>query len=356
MKKTYIYILMVACLLGACGVEETASPIEERDGYSVQLVRVPVSLGDTAEAYWLVPDSVPEGGYPAVLLLHDHGAWFTIGKEKMVRPMETVDWSLKLQSHYWVNKFYEGAYIADSLAHRGYAVLVMDALYWGTRQPLNNDPHKPEKAMQTLRQTAHPSPSLIAEAEDECVRNRKAINKMLKNLQPKYGEQYMAKQGETWFETILHDDMAAVRWLEQQKEVDASSIGAAGFSMGAYRAWMLAAHDTAVAWCFAANWMTTLEAHGGPLHSASDWSMYLPELEEQDYPEIAARAADRPMQIIFGTEDPLFTPESVEEAASTIRRLEPHHQLEVKAIEAPHQFTHESLESLIRFADENDGF
>ena len=116
---------------------------------------------------------------------------------------------------------------------------------------------------------------------------------------------------------------------------------------------MLAADEQAVAWCFAANWMTTLEAHGGALPNASAYSMYTPMLDSLDYPEIAARAADRPFMLIYGANDPLFSTESVEGAIGIIRNNQPHAQLYTVMLNAPHLFTHESLNLLINFADEN---
>ena len=39
----------------------------------------------TVPAYLLIPDG--RGPFPAINALHDHGAHFFIGKEKMIRPL-----------------------------------------------------------------------------------------------------------------------------------------------------------------------------------------------------------------------------------------------------------------------------
>ena len=110
-----------------------------RDGYECRYVEFSVESGDRVRAYLLVPDGASRRNRrPAVLMLHDHGARFDIGKEKLVRPMEEVlqygaDDHIMRSSQQWIDKNFDGVYLADSLARLGYVVLVADALYWGER-------------------------------------------------------------------------------------------------------------------------------------------------------------------------------------------------------------------------------
>lgn len=60
---------------------------EKRKGYEAQKIVFNVSEYSRVPAYLLVPEG--KGPFPAVLLLHDHGAHFTIGKEK---------WYVRLES------------------------------------------------------------------------------------------------------------------------------------------------------------------------------------------------------------------------------------------------------------------
>ena len=57
---------------------------EQRAGYEARKIWFNVSEWSRIPAYLLVPDG--KGPFPAVIMLHDHGAHFSIGKEKMVRP------------------------------------------------------------------------------------------------------------------------------------------------------------------------------------------------------------------------------------------------------------------------------
>ena len=56
-------------------------------------------------AYMLVPDG--EGPFPAVVLLHDHGGHYTIGKEKMIRPFG-VSPEVLADADAWAKQCYGG--------------------------------------------------------------------------------------------------------------------------------------------------------------------------------------------------------------------------------------------------------
>lgn len=300
---------------------------EQRDGYRIDEVQVPVSHGKMVRGYLLVPDSVPEFGCPAVVACHDHGARFTIGKEKVCRPMVSRDSTAEelavlRESEAWVKKYYGGAYVADTLARHGFVVLVTDALYWGERVP--------GKVNHTL-------------SSEEL----KEINKSLKMAQVAFYVRCMALYDEPWFDVILADDRACVSYLMTRPEVDANAIGVWGFSMGAYRAWQLAADDWRVAWCAAANWMTTAaergkdvkEGQSWQLPDVSGWSMYRPTKEDVDYGEIVSSIAPRPMLLQYGREDHLFPYGE--------HGIRPWDALQIEVLEGEHRFTAAHLSGLL---------
>ena len=62
---------------------------EQREGYKARKIEIRLSRYYTVPAYVLIPDG--KGPFPAVNLLHDHGAHLFIGKEKVIRPLACED-------------------------------------------------------------------------------------------------------------------------------------------------------------------------------------------------------------------------------------------------------------------------
>ena len=108
----------------------TVIATEQRNGYKAQKILFNVSEWCRIPAYLLVPDG--DGPFPAVVMLHDHGAHFSIGKEKMVRPFG-VSAEIIADADNWAAGCYDGQYTGDYFAEHGYVVLSIDALFWGER-------------------------------------------------------------------------------------------------------------------------------------------------------------------------------------------------------------------------------
>lgn len=315
--------------------------------YTKSLVQVPVAHGDTVSGYLLVPDEVAPA--PAILALHDHGAYFTIGKEKLTPPVLPSGGREKMEeAQRWVDKFYEGQFVADTLASRGYVVLVIDALYWGERQPLSPSPSSLRNDHSGL--SSIQNASLRARGDIDSL---KLLNKRLKNEQPEFYQRYFNETGEPWFERILADDKACVDYLMSLPYVDKERIGVWGFSMGAYRAWQLAAEDKRVAFCAAANWMQAVPetrsvtetkndaAQSWQLVNVSSWSMYRPSKDSVSYAEIVSQIAPRPMLLQYGLQDKLFPEPVLKEGQWPA--------LTIQAIDSEHRFTKEHMRLLLEW-------
>ena len=103
---------------------------EQRDGYRARKIEVRLSKYYSVPAYVLIPDG--KGPFPAINVLHDHGAHLFIGKEKMICPLACEDSTVIRDADEWVTG-YEGQFLGDYLARHGYIVFSADAPMWGER-------------------------------------------------------------------------------------------------------------------------------------------------------------------------------------------------------------------------------
>lgn len=253
---------------------------EQRDGYVAQRIAFNLSRWYRVKAYLLIPGTIQRnttGECAAIILMHDHGAHLTIGKEKVIRPF-AVDSAVVKDADAWVEQLYGGQYLGDYLAQNGYVVLAIDMPLWGERGR--------------------------AEGAD-----RKKYDIIAGN---------MMMAGVNICAFTHYDDMAAADFLASLPFVDKQRIGTAGLSIGAYRAWMLAALSDRVKAACCDCWMITTEAqltrrygrkeNGGFANSIPGLRNYL------DYPDIASLAAPNPMLFIAGKRDKLFPVLGVEKA------------------------------------------
>lgn len=288
---------------------------EQRDGYECRLIEFSVAEHERINAYLLVPDSASRSARcPGLVLLHDHGARFDIGKEKLVRPVESVlpersKDHIARSARQWVDVNFDGVYLADSLASLGYVVLVADALYWGDRS--SADAHR-------WSELTYGDLGDASSLSDRLLGNR-AVKDTLKVLKQRVYEGQrtiyddLLEKNVIWAEKMLRDDVASVRLLSGLPFVDKNNIGAFGFSMGAHRCWMLAAFCDELKCGVALSWMTVLDRDAEM--KASDYSMaVMPMREQMDFGDIGFFLAPKPMLFLSGESDHLFPTDKTIEA------------------------------------------
>lgn len=255
---------------------------ERRDGYSAHKIEFNLTRYSRVRAYLLVPDG--DGLHPGIVALHDHGAHYTIGKEKMIRPFG-VDPSVSDDAAKWADNLYEGQFVGDYLARNGYVVLSTDALLWGERG--------------------------CKEGSDNT------------HLASVYGN--MMQLGRNLSAWMTYEDCYATEFLASLPYTDPESLGCVGLSMGGYRSWMLAAMSPLIKASVAVCWMTTADAmmhwtygrheRGGYANNLGGLRNYL------DYPHIASIACPNAMMLVNGDTDKLFKPHAVRECYDIIRRV-----------------------------------
>ena len=249
---------------------------EQRDGYKARKIEIRLSRYYTVPAYVLIPDG--KGPFPAVNALHDHGAHLFIGKEKMIRPLSCEDSVVVNDANQWAAKLYDGQFFGDFLARNGYVVFSADAPMWGERGQM--------------------------EGADRDRYDMIAGNMMM------YGIDLSAY--------MTYDDIAGTEYLASMPEVDASRIGCTGCSMGAYRAWMLAALSDRIKVGTAVCWMVTADEQMSFKYKRTEnggFANCFPGLRRwMDYPHIASLACPKAMLFINGSQDKLFPVPGVEKA------------------------------------------
>ena len=249
---------------------------EQREGYKAKKIEIQLSRYYTVPAYILIPDG--KGPFPAINLLHDHGAHLFIGKEKTIRPLACEDSVVIKDAENWSAGGYEGQFFGDFLARHGYIVLSTDAPMWGERGQ-KEGPRRDKYDMI-------------------------AGNMMM------YGIDLCA-----W---MTYDDIAATDYLASIPEVDSQRIGCTGWSMGAYRAWMLSALSDRIKAGAAVCWMVTTDEQMSFKYARTEnggFANCFPGLRRWlDYPHVASIACPKPMLFINGSQDKLFPVVGVKKA------------------------------------------
>ena len=249
---------------------------EQREGYKAKKIEIQLSRYYTVPAYILIPDG--KGPFPAINLLHDHGAHLFIGKEKTIRPLACEDSVVIKDAEVWSAGGYEGQFFGDFLARHGYVVLSTDAPMWGERGQ-KEGPRRDKYDMI-------------------------AGNMMM------YGIDLCA-----W---MTYDDISATDYLASIPEVDSRRIGCTGWSMGAYRAWMLSALSDRIKAGAAVCWMVTTDEQMSFKYARTEnggFANCFPGLRRWlDYPHMASIACPKPMLFINGSQDKLFPVAGVKKA------------------------------------------
>lgn len=293
-----------------------AETVDERteEGLRRRIVHVNLTRFSRVRATMLLPEG--GGPFPAVLLLHDHGSKFDIGKEKLVRPW--YDETRLSSARAWTDRHFDGRFVGDELARRGYAVLAVDALGWGDRS------------------------GLVYEGQQALASN-------LFNL------------GSSSAGLMAREDQRAAAFLASLPEIDGERIAALGFSVGAWRAWQVAALSDHVRAAVSICWMTGLREMMVPgnntLRGQSAYTMLHPGLSRHlDIPDVASIAAPKPMLFFNGGRDRLFTAAGVETAYRKLRAVwrsqGADDRLRTKVWpESGHVFTHEMQDEAFAWLD-----
>ena len=274
---------------------------QDRGSYVARKIVFNVTGDSRVLALLLAPKSA--GPHPAVLLLHDHGAKFDIGKEKVIEPWDEPPQKME-SARKWIAQYYGGRFIGDELAKRGYVCFATDMLNWSDRGGGGFE-------------------------------NQQALAANLFQF------------GGSWAGLIAHEDLRAAEFLATQPEVDAKRVAAMGLSVGGYRTWQTAALSDRIAAGVSVCWMATRKGLMVPGNNQttgqSAFTMIHPGLANLlDYPDVAGIACPKPMMFLCGNRDKLFPAACIEEAFGKMRRVwesqKAADRLVTRLYDAPHEF------------------
>lgn len=289
----------------------------DRGSYVARKVAFNLSADSRVLGLLLVPKG--KGPFPAALMLHDHGARFDIGKEKLIEPWG--DPARLATAQAWSKKYFSGRFPGDALAQRGYVVLAVDALGWGERGPLTAD------AQQAL-----------------------AANSL--NL------------GTSLAGIMALEDTRAAEFLAAQPEVARGKVAAVGFSMGGVRAWQVAALSDAISAFVVVNAMATTDglmvAGNNQLKGSSAWQTLHPGLVRYlDFPDVASLAAPKPALFFSGEQDRLFPAAAAQTAFARMGKVwaawKAADRFEARMLPGGHEFTQPAQEAAYDWLDRQYG-
>jgi len=227
---------------------------ERHDGYTLERLTLDLNGEEPVPALLLIPDK-RDAHAPGMLHIHWHAGMYGLGKEQLLRGVEA-----------------QPAY-APVLAAKGIVTLAIDSWCFGERQRVP-DGHQGEEDAFKL----------------------------------------MLLRGQVLFGMMLFDEFRALDYLAARSEVDPQRLAVFGMSMGATKAWWLAALDPRVKLCMDVCCLTDLDelikAHGLKEHGIY---YYVPSLLKHfQTAQINELIVPRAHLSVNGLRDPLTPPAGVE--------------------------------------------
>jgi dienelactone hydrolase len=272
----------------------------QKNGYSQDELVFRTSPYTEVSARLLKPEN-PLLGKPGLVALHDHGGFYYLGKEKIT---ENDDEPAVLTE--FKQRTYGGRSFASDFARAGFAVLAIDAYYFGSRRldPASLPPGRAD----SLRDLSPGSSQYIS-----------TYNRFAGSYEP-----LMAKtiflSGATWPGILLWDDLRSVDYLKSRPEVNPNRIGCVGLSGGGLRAATLGGMHPSIRSTVVCCFMSTAAALLRADVEHHTWMMYVPHVfAELDLPDVASMAAPNRLLVQYGTKDALFNETGQRDSAAKLQ-------------------------------------
>jgi dienelactone hydrolase len=227
---------------------------EKGNGYTLEHLELDLNGTEPVPAVLLLPEKRQQPA-PGLLYMHAHGGTYELGKEELIQGRKVLP-----------------AY-APVCAEKGLVTLAIDSWCFSGRQ--------------------HNSDGRTGEMD--------AFKRMLWNGQVLWGH-------------MMFDEFQAMTYLSSRPEVDPNRIGAFGISMGATKAWWLAALDPRVRLCIDLCCLTDYEEliKNNHLKGHSIYYFVPNQLKKFSAVQINELTTPRPRLSLNGKQDLLTPPAGVE--------------------------------------------
>jgi dienelactone hydrolase len=227
---------------------------EKHDGYTLERLVLDLNGEEDVPALLLIPEK-RQTRAPGMLYIHWHGGMYDLGKEQLLTGVPA-----------------QPAY-APVLAEKGIVTLAIDSWCFGERKRVADGRSGEEDAFK-----------------------------------------WMLWKGQVLFGMMMFDEFRALDYLISRPEVDPQRLGVLGMSMGATKAWWLAALDPRVSVCMDVCCLTDFEEliHTRKLKAHGIY-YYVPRLLQHFHTaQINELIVPRPHLSLNGRVDPLTPPAGVE--------------------------------------------
>ena len=270
---------------------------EQHDGYMLERLVLDLNGEEEVPALLLIPEK-RQTRAPGILYIHWHGGMYDLGKEQLLTGVQA-----------------QPAY-APVLAEKGIVTLAIDSWCFGERKRVA-DGHTGEEDAFKL----------------------------------------MLWKGQVLFGMMMFDELRAMDYLASRPEVDPRRLGVFGMSMGATKAWWLAALDPRVSMCMDVCCLTDFEelirTHGLKGHGIF---YYVPRLLQHfQTAQINELIVPRPHLSVNGRLDPLTPPVGVEKVRDYLlplyRKLGREQDCEIKLYDCAHVELPEMRKRILEWMD-----
>jgi len=282
---------------------------EEREGFTIETVKIRATAAYDIPAKVLIPKG-GKGRVPGVLALHCHSGQYVWGYEKVLSSQQDSPALIEFRDRTY------GRPYAELLARRGFVVVVIDALYFGTRRLRVEEldaataPGDVKESLQSLTKLKSGTREWIAAVNSLCGRYEHLTAKTI------------FAAGATWPGLLAWDEMRTVDYLCSRPEVDSRRIGCLGLSLGGLRTAVLVAADPRIKAACVTGWMPEFAQllHNHIRHHT--WMAYIPGLYSSlDLPDAAALIAPGALLVQQCSRDNLYPMSAMQGAVKKLKDI-----------------------------------